>query len=228
WVFKFGSEYRVLLSNYIDAEESFLIQTGAGYTRQLSTATGDAIGSPNANVAGYGPASFLYGAGNISVAAGRGVKPALAQKYFALYTQNDWRATKDLTVFLGLRWDLQPGPTERYNRISAFDLTKKNPYGTQGAYVFAGQDGSSRNMWDTHYRDFGPRVGFGYKLLRRFVLRGGYGVSYLPTNTGYFDGPFTYGMDTFSAYTASDLYGPNPAGVVTGKYYEVNRVVQGT
>jgi len=53
-------------------------------------------------------------------------------------------------------------------------------------------------------------VGFGYKLGDRSVFRGGYGISYLPTNTGYFDGPFAYGEDTFSAYTVSDVYGPTP------------------
>jgi hypothetical protein len=227
WVFKFGSEYRAMLSNYTDAEESAYILNVQGYTRQLSNATGGAIGSPNADVAGWNPASALLGAGNISVAAGRGVKPALAQKYLALYTQNDWRATRKLTVFLGLRWDLQPGPTERYDRMSALDLSAKNPYGTPGAYAFPGKNGNSRNMWDTHYRDFGPRLGFGYRLTRRFLVRAGYGLTYMPTNTGYFDGPYTYGMDTFSAYTTSDVYGPNPQGVAIGKFYQVNRVVQG-
>jgi hypothetical protein len=34
WIFKAGSEYRVFLSNYTDAEESFYIITSAEYTRQ--------------------------------------------------------------------------------------------------------------------------------------------------------------------------------------------------
>jgi len=55
--------------------------------------------------------------------AGPNVTPALSQKYFAVYSQNDWRASSKLTVNLGLRWDLQPGPTERYNRMSGIDLT---------------------------------------------------------------------------------------------------------
>jgi hypothetical protein len=228
WIFKWGSEYRVFLSNYTDAEEAFWIQTSAEYTRQLTNATGGAIGSPNNDVAGFGPASILSGAGFISVAAGRDVKPAFAQKYFALYSQSDWRATNRLTVFLGLRWDLQPAPTERYNRMSSFDFSAKNPYGTNGVYAFSGAGGYSRNLWDTHYKDFGPRLGFGYKLSDRSVLRGGYGISYLPTNTGYFDGPFAYGEDTFSAYTASDVYGPSPSGVPVGTYYQVNRIVNGT
>ena len=228
WVHKFGAEHRALLSNYNDSGSAFSVQTSADYTRQTVTATGGAVGSPTADVAGYSAAAFLMGAGTISISAGRNALPALAQKYFGLYTQNDWRATNRLTIFLGLRWDLQPGPTERYNHLSAFDLDGKNPYGSSGAYVFPGIGGNSRNLWDTHYRDFGPRLGFGYKLLNRYVVRGGYGVSYLPTNTGHYDGPDNYGMDTFTDYTASDVYGPNPAAVLIGKFNQVNRVVQGT
>ena len=122
-------------------------------------------------------------------------------------------ATSRLTIFLGLRWDLQPAPTDRFDRLSAFDFSAKNPYGTSGAYAFPGVGGYSRQLWDTHFRDFGPRVGFGYKLGNRSVFRGGYGISYLPTNTGYFDGPFAYGEDTFSAYTVSDVYGNWTANV---------------
>ena len=90
--------------------------------------------------------------------------PALAQKYFALYSQNDWRATSKLTINLGLRWDLQPGPTERYNRFSSYDFTQKNPFGTLGAIAFPGSNGYGRNLWDTEYHDFGPRIGAAYRV----------------------------------------------------------------
>jgi trimeric autotransporter adhesin len=153
WIFKAGSEYRVFLSNYTDADRS------------------TSLPAPS------------------TLAAGRGVKPAFSQKYFALYSQNDWRATNRLTIFLGLRWDLQPAPTERHNRLSAFDFGITNPYGTPGGYAFPGVDGYDRHLWDVHHGDFGPRIGFGYKLGDRSVIRGGYGISDLPTNTGYFDGP---------------------------------------
>jgi outer membrane receptor protein involved in Fe transport len=35
---------------------------------------------------------------------GANVNPAFSQKYFAIYSQNDWRPTPQLTINLGLRW----------------------------------------------------------------------------------------------------------------------------
>ncbi len=228
WNLKFGSEYRVYLSNYTDAEESFNVQTGSGYTRQMIDAGGGGVGSVTSDLAGWGPASILLGAGNIYVAPGRGAKPALAQKYFALYSQNDWRATNKLTVNLGVRWELQPGPTDRYNRLSAFDFSQNNPYNTPGAYAFMDTQGYGRNLWATQYKNFGPRIGFAYRLGQNTVVRAGYGITYMPTNTGYFDGPFTYGQDTFAGFTNSLPFGANPAGLVVGHFNEVNTVVQPT
>ena len=53
---------------------------------------------------------------------------ALAAKYFALYSQNDWKVTNKLTVNLGVRWEMQPGPTERFNRLADINLNAPNPY----------------------------------------------------------------------------------------------------
>lgn len=228
WNFKFGGEYRVYLSNYTDAEESFYILTNSGYTREMINASGGGVGSVTADFAGWSPASILLGAGNIYVAPGRGTKPALAQKYFGLYSQNDWRVTNKLTVNLGLRWDLQPGPTERFNRLSAFDFSRKNPYNTPGAFAFMGTQDYSRNLWDTQYKNFGPRVGIAYRVSGTLVVRTGYGITYMPTNTGYFDGPFSYGQDTFAGFTNSLPFGLDPAGTLSGRYYQVNSVVQPT
>ena len=45
------------------------------------------------------------------------------------------------------------------------------------------------------------------------MFRGGFGITYLPTNTGYFSGPVDYGVANFAAGTLQQAYGPNPAGV---------------
>jgi outer membrane receptor protein involved in Fe transport len=159
WIFKHGMEYRVYLSNYTDPEQSFQIRTQADFTRQFVDAVGNPVGSVTADIAGWSPASFLLGAGDIYVTPSRNAQPALAQKYLAFYSQSDWRTTDRFTLNLGLRWDLQPGPTERYDRISSFDFKGKNPYGTAGAIVFSGKAGTARNYWNTAYGDFGPRIG---------------------------------------------------------------------
>jgi hypothetical protein len=116
-------------------------------------------------------------------------------------------------VNLGLRWDLQPGPTERYNRFSAYDFTKMNPFGTLGTIAFPGTNGYSRNLWNTEYHDFGPRLGAAYRLTQSLVVHGGFGISYLPSNTGYYSSPNEYGASSFSAGVQMIPYGTNPAGV---------------
>ena len=75
-----------------------------------------------------------------------------------------------LTLNLGLRWDLQPGPTERYNRLAGYDFTKVNSFGQQGRIDFPGTQGYSRNLWDTEYHDFQPRVGAAYQFNSGLVV----------------------------------------------------------
>ena len=127
---------------------------------------------------------MLLGAGIWTIRPGANVLPYFSQKYFAVYSQNDWRATSKLTINLGLRWELQPGPTEREDRMSAWDFTRQNAFGTQGAIAFPGTEGYSRNLWDSEYDDWGPRVGAAYTLNPRTVFRGGFVITYLPSNTG--------------------------------------------
>jgi hypothetical protein len=225
WTMKFGGEMRIYLSNYTDAEESYYLEGGNQYLFPNISATGGAIGSLPTNQAGWGMASFLQGTGDVYVAPGRSIKPALSQHYNALYTQNDWRATSRLTVNLGLRWEVQPAPTERYNRESGFDFGGANPYGGAGGFSFVNTGNYGRNMWPVRWKDFSPRVGLAYRIGDSTVIRTGYGISYLPTNTGYFDGPFAYGENVFSAYTNPLPFGTHPAGVLAGNFGQVTQIV---
>jgi trimeric autotransporter adhesin len=205
------------------------VQTGAEYTRQNINASGSTSGLavPDASFGGYGPASIALGAGFMEVRSGFAVRLALAQKYSALYSQNDWRVNDKLTVNLGLRWDVQPGPTERFNHISALDLDAKNPFGTTGRIIFPGNNISRRNMWPTEWNNFGPRLGFAWQLRNSLVARGGYGLTYIPSNTGYNDGPGFYGAGPFAPATATSSlnpgnattpYGTNPVGVLVAPF----------
>lgn len=239
WTHKFGGTYRVLLSNYTDPHDSVLIGTGAEYTRANINASGTTAGlpaTPDASYNGLSLASIALGAGFLEVRSGFAVKLALAQKYGALYTQNDWRVTDKLTVNIGLRYDVQPGPTERFNNISAIDLDQKNPFGTPGRIIFPGVNVERRNMWPTQWKDFGPRLGAAYQISRTLVVRGGYGLTYVPSNTGYNDGPGFYGAGPFTPATISTgfnsgnnpaPYGSTPAGAVIAPFNSlaVNQIV---
>ena len=162
----------------------------------------------------YDRASIALGAGSLAVSPGFTLRLALAQKYYALYSQNDWRATDKLTLNLGLRWDVQPGPIDRFNRLTSIDLSAKDPLlGTQGAIVFPGRTTENRHMWETDYKNFGPRVGAAYQLNQSMVVRGGFGITYVPSNTGFNDGPGFYGAQPFTTAVTGQPYGTSPAGV---------------
>ena len=220
WVHKAGLEFRNLLSNYWDPEQGSVARPspfahqGGNFNFQYTTASGGVASLVTSNAQrGVNGAGMLLGTGVWWIRPGANVTPAFSQKYFAVYSQNDWRPSSRLTINLGLRFEVQPGPTERFNRMSAWDFTKQNAFGTTGAIAFPGVDGYSRNLWDTEYDNWGPRVGAAYQLNSRTVLRGGFGITYLPSNTGYFSGPTDYGSANFSGGVTQTVYGANPHGV---------------
>ena len=157
---------------------------------------------------------ILLGAPSWWVRPGANVLPAFSQKYFAVYSQNDWRANSKADLNLGLRWDLQPGPTERYNRMSSVDLTAKNAFG------YPGRSGVLRTWVATAAisgtrctTTLGRESGFAYQVANNTVVRGGFGITYLPSNSGYFASPVDYGTSNFSSGTMQQPYGLSPSGV---------------
>ena len=99
---------------------------------------------------------------------------------WSFFVQDDWRVTSRLTLNLGLRYDYQQKPYERYNGQINFDPACTLPNGLRGCTVYAGIDGQPRSFMDEQYNDFGPRIGFAYDFLGngRTVFRGGYGIYY--------------------------------------------------
>lgn len=225
WTHRMGGEFRNLLSNYADPEQGSVSypspfhSVGGNFNFEFTTANGNVHADTRTNAQrGINAARMFYGAGLYWIRPGLNVNPAFSQKYFAIYSQNDWKATSKLTINLGLRWELQPGPTERYDRMSAYDRNARTPFGTLGAIAFVGVGGYSRNLWDSQYNNWGPRLGAAYQLDDRNVIRGGFGVTYLPTSTGYFPSPVDYGAVTFSSGVNQIPCGDNPRGVPVYKF----------
>jgi len=94
-----------------------------------------------------------------------------------LYFADDWRATKRLTLNLGLRWDYFSPFSEVSDRWANFNVNT-------GKIDIAGRNGVDKYVGiEPYYMNFGPRFGFAYQLLEHTVLRGGFGLFYNPTGS---------------------------------------------
>jgi len=227
WTLKFGGEYRNSLANFTDNAYPLSVRTSANFTRETINASGGVSDALTADRSGHGGASLLLGYGDTYVQPGFALQPALSAKYIGFYSQNDWRVTNRLTVNLGLRWEIQPGPTERYNRLMPVDLGATNKWGSLAKWVFPTTNGTSRNYWDHNAQDWQPRLGMAYRIKEDFVVRAGYGLSMIPSNTGFNGGPGHYNQTAFAPSTLNTPYGGTPNGIPVGKYYDpaVNLVV---
>jgi Carboxypeptidase regulatory-like domain len=232
WTLRSGAEYRVYLGNWADLEYGTpaLVPWGSdNYTEQYANLDGtNSSLNTTPQQQGYGGALFPVGTMGWLLSPGTTTKPALAAKYLAFFSQNDWKPTKKLTLNLGLRYEIQPGPTERYNHMSDVDLNVTNPYAstgfagagalsTMGAIVFAGHGGYSRHLWDTQWNNISPRIGAAYQL-KGSVIRGGYGREYTPSNTGFNANGLVYGGAPFAGGTAPIPFGLTHNGLPVGTF----------
>jgi hypothetical protein len=130
---------------------------------------------------GDGFASFMSGAGS-SGYTGFNAFPAPTKYFLGGYFQDDWKVRPNLTLNLGLRYEVQTPVRERHNEQAYFDYRALNPVSIAVGRPVFGQivysSPGSRDLYNTNWNDISPRLGFSYSLTPKLVMRGGFGLFY--------------------------------------------------
>jgi len=129
--------------------------------------------------------------------------------FYGLFFQDDYKIKSNLTLNLGLRWDVQPTPTDPQNRVATFIP------GTQSSVISSAPAGLlfpgdsynggtlSRGIVPTRYHHVSPRVGFAWDPYGNghTAVRGAAGVFY-----GSVAGNEWNGMSNFLPFAVRNSY----------------------
>ena len=195
--FKFGADYRYLSSLNTQVFNNYRL----GDYQFNGSVTSGLLG----NGAATPIASFLLGYPDLTAIA-TVINPntdAYSSSY-ALFAQDDFKVSQNLTINYGLRWEYHPGFKDKNNNVVNFDpyysstidgqlvkgavilpnqsgFANVNPGFVQSLapipLITAAQAGVPSNLRQSSKRDFAPRVGFAYRVggSNKTVIRGGYG-----------------------------------------------------
>jgi carboxypeptidase family protein len=184
---------------------------------------------PNPNAAdpntGVGFASFLLGTGG-----GSGVTynalAAFNKNFLGWYVNDNWKITRTLQINLGVRYDFQTAPTDRFDRLSYF-VNDKNSISSQvapllgrdvvGALQYTG-NGNPRGIYDPQYTNIAPRIAATWAPMSKLVMRAGFGMFYTPAiEFGDYQGLSLNGFTQTTPFVGS-VDGITPANLLSNPF----------
>ena len=220
---KFGLDYRwTRFANFTGYAAGGTFANTPGFT-QKNYLTAD-------STSGNSIASMLIGGANTGEVDSL-MKPYYSIPYYGIWVQDDIKLTTRLTVNAGLRYDLQVPITDRHNQLNrGFSFTAVNPLsGTMnqsilpgnvyGGLGFVGVGGNSKSPFETELTNLQPRFGAAYRVRKDLVVRGGWGLFFIPqysqaSSNGFNQvTPYVGTLDSGETI-ANPLSNPFPSGVL--------------
>ena len=110
---------------------------------------------------------------------------------FNFYFQDEWRFRPNLTFNYGVRWEVNPPPTDAGPRVF---VPNRPVDGSQGPVTFV----PAKGWWERYNNNaFAPRVGLAWTPWANTVIRAGYGIAF----------------DTLSTFQVTSIGGKVPGSV---------------
>jgi hypothetical protein len=167
---KFGADLRYARNLRVpsDVNRAGQFNFGIGPTQNPSDQSG-----------GLGFATYVLGdVTNYQRYASTSTNAKEFQKRLFFYAQDTWRTTPNLTLNLGVRYELYYPETVNGKGNGAL-MEMSNPSETSGYLQVAEYGKFSSNMgWSPTYKAIQPRIGLAYQLNPKTVIRAGYGRSF--------------------------------------------------
>jgi hypothetical protein len=170
----FGVEFRALQQNgYRDVQSRGLLAF-----------------SDYGQITGNGLADLLLGYATYSGGAQLDNPQYLRTKSFSFFVQDGYRMRRNLTLQVGIRYEYNSPPIDRYDRANTFDPVS-------GTLVPVGKEGIPRSVYHPDRNNWGPRIGIAWSPGKGndTVVHAGYGIYYdqsslAPGEGLYFNKPY--------------------------------------
>jgi len=198
--FKAGVEYQHIATEILDLNPLTGTDTYNGQFSRPASAKSNNI---------YNFADFLFGARDSYNLNSYGLFHYLQQMYFG-YVQDDFRAARNLTFNIGLRYEYATPQYEAYNHLSNFDPATNS--------LILAKNGSlyDRALVNPDPLNFAPRFGFAYNINSKTVIRSAYGISYEHFNRSGRENLLAYN----GPYVVNELVNQTPSEpLCTGDQY---------
>ncbi len=183
-------------TNWFQFDTTFQVSNVLAYTRgshtirggfdlrRLSTgrrAANDPRGLFNftGDITGYSVADFMLGLPRTVIPPTDQIQGHVGGWRNGIFINDDWQATRNLTLNLGLRYELTT-PVQTYEGLASmlaedFETIIPSTFPSKGFEFTKG-----------NYKDFAPRLGATYRVGDKTVLRAGFGIYYNPNQMNSF------------------------------------------
>jgi hypothetical protein len=189
---KFGAEMQFIHTqindyNPSDGQDNYASKFAGGPAGLLTNPTDTAVGNTASTQIAQAQevADFLFG-NRSSYSLTNFTVTNVRQRYFATFFQDDIKFSPNLTVNVGLRYEIMTPQFEANNKLANFNPANNTLTQASDGSIF------QRALVHIPTKNFAPRFGLSYSVDPKTVFRAGYGLVYVQFNRAGGENNLTY------------------------------------